>query len=177
MALLNPKNFNIISGIIIIALSLLLFIYSAAAVVSILVILAVIMIFIGLTQILNVRSDNHLKRSNLVVKYLIAILELFMGIILIISLITDPIGTAIFSIRLLGFVILLIGLSMLYVGSRNYDYRKDYRYILIIIGLVTIIFGVLILIIPTVGFNLITIMVALPLLFYGLTRLLNGILN
>ena len=177
MASLNPKNFNIISGIIIIALSLLLFIYSAAAVVSILVILAVIMIFLGLTQILNARSDNHLERSNLVVKYLIAFLELLMGIILIIGLITDPIATAIFSIRLLGVVILLIGLSMLYVGSRNYDYRKDYRYILIIIGLVTIIFGVLILIIPTVGFNLITIMVALPLLFYGLTRLLNGILN
>ena len=177
MASLNPKNFNIISGIIIIALSFLLLIYYAAAVVSILVILAVIMIFLGLTQILNTRSDNHLERSNLVVKYLIAFLELLIGIILIISLITDPIGTAIFSIRLLGFVILLIGLSMLYVGSMNYDYRKDYRYILMIIGLVTIIFGVLILIIPTVGLNLITIVVALPLLFNGLTRLLKGILN
>ena len=177
MASLNPKNFNIISGIIIIALSFLLLIYYAAAVVSILVILAVIMIFLGLTQILNTRSDNHLERSNLVVKYLIVFLELLIGIILIISLITDPIGTAIFSIRLLGFVILLIGLSMLYVGSMNYDYRKDYRYILMIIGLVTIIFGVLILIIPTVGLNLITIVVALPLLFNGLTRLLKGILN
>jgi uncharacterized membrane protein HdeD (DUF308 family) len=46
-----------------------------------------------------------------------------------------------------------------------------------IIGLVTIIFGVLILIIPTVGLNLITIVVALPLLFNGLIRLLKGILN
>ena len=177
MASLNPKNFNIISGIIIIALSLLLFIYSAAAVVSILVILAVIMIFIGLTQILNARYDNHLKRSNLVVKYLIAILELFMGLILIISLITDPIGTAIFSIRLLGFVILLIGLSMLYVGSRNYDYRKECRHIQLIFGLLTIIFGVLILIIPTVGFNIVAIVVALPLLFNGLNRLLKEILS
>jgi len=177
MASLNPKNFNIISGIIIIALSFLLLIYSAAAVVSILVILAVIMIFLGLTQILNTRSDNHLKRSNLVVKYLIAILELLMGIILIINLITDPIATAIFSIRLLGFVFLLIGLSMLYVGSMNYDYPKDYRYILMIIGLLTIIFGVLIIIIPTVGLNLVTIVVALPLLFNGLNRLLKGILS
>jgi uncharacterized membrane protein HdeD (DUF308 family) len=177
VASLNPKNFNIISGIIIIALSLLLFVYSAAAVVSILVILAVIMIFIGLTQILNTRSDNHLKRSNLVVKYLIAILELLMGIILIISLITDPIATAIFSIRLLGFVILLIGLSMLYVGSMNYDYRKEYRYILMVFGLLTIIFGVLILFIPTIVFNLVAIVVALPLLFNGLSRLLKGILN
>lgn len=177
MASLNPKNFNIISGIIIIALSFLLLIYSAAAVVFILVILAVIMIFLGLTQILNTRSDNHLKRSNLVVKYLIAILELLMGIILIINLITDPIATAIFSIRLLGFVFLLIGLSMLYVGSMNYDYPKDYRYILMIIGLLTIIFGVLIIIIPTVGLNLVTIVVALPLLFNGLNRLLKGILS
>jgi len=177
MASLNPKNFNIISGIIIIALSFLLLIYSAAAVVFILVILAVIMIFLGLTQILNTRSDNHLKRSNLVVKYLIAILELLMGIILIINLITDPIATAIFSIQLLGFVFLLIGLSMLYVGSMNYDYPKDYRYILMIIGLLTIIFGVLIIIIPTVGLNLVTIVVALPLLFNGLNRLLKGILS
>ena len=177
MASLNPKYFNIISGIIIIALSLLLFIFSAAAVVSILVILAVLMIFLGLTQILNIRSDNHLERSKLVVKYFIAILELLMGIILIASLITDPIDTAIFSIRLLGIVILLVGLSMLYVGSMNYDYRKEYRYILMIIGLLTIIFGVLILIIPTVVFNLIAILVALPLLFNGLTRLLKGILN
>jgi len=177
MASLNPKNFNIISGIIIIALSFLLLIYSAAAVVFILVILAVIMIFLGLTQILNTRSDNHLKRSNLVVKYLIAILELLMGIILIINLITDPIATAIFSIQLLGFVFLLIGLSMLYVGSMNYDYPKDYRYILMIIGLLTIIFGVLIIIIPTVGLNLVTLVVALPLLFNGLNRLLKGILS
>ena len=177
MVLLNPKFFNIISGIIIIALSLLLLIYSAAAVVSILVILAVIMIFLGLTQILNTRSDDHLERSNLVVKYLIAILELLMGIILIINLITDPIATAMFSIRLLGFVILLIGLSMLYVGSMNYDYSKEYRYILMIIGLLTIVFGVLILIIPTVMFNLVAILVAFPLLLNGLTRLFKGILS
>jgi len=177
MASVNPKNFNIISGIIIIALSLLLFIYSAAAVVTILLILAVIMIFLGITQILNTRSDNHLERSDLVVKYSISFLELLMGIILIISLITDPIATAIFSIRLLGFVILLIGLSMLYAGSKNYDYRKEYRYILMTIGFLTTIFGILILVIPTVVFNLVAILVALPLLFNGLIRFLKGILN
>ena len=88
---------------------------------------------------MNRRTDKHLEGNNLVVKYLISILELLMGIILIISLIIDPIGTAIFSIRLVGFVIFLIGLSMLYVGSRNHEYRKEYRSILVIIGLVTII--------------------------------------
>ena len=178
MALFNPKNIDIISGVIIIALSLLLFIYSAAAVVSILLILAVIMIFFGLTQILNIRSDNHISEgNNRVVKYLIAILVLLMGISLIINLIIDPISTAIFSIQLVGFVILLIGLSMLYVGSINHDYSKEYRSILMIIGLLTLIFGVVIVIIPSIGFNIIAIVVALPLLFIGLNRLLKGILT
>ncbi|MCJ7647122.1 MAG: DUF308 domain-containing protein, partial [Candidatus Lokiarchaeota archaeon] len=138
MVYLSIKNFNIISGIFIIILSVLLLIYSAAAVVIILVILAVVMLFIGITQILNVRSDDNLEGTNRRVKYLIGILELIVGIILIISLTTDPIGTAVFSIRLLGFVFLLVGLAMLYVGSMNNAYRKEYRYILIVIGLITI---------------------------------------
>ena len=175
MVYLSIKNFNIISGIIIIILSILLLIYSAAAVVSILVILAVIMLFIGITQILNAKSDDNLEGTNLFIKYLMGVLELIMGIILIISLITDPIATAIFSIKLLGLIIILVGLAMLYIGLMNYDYRKEYRYILMVIGLITIIFGVLILIIPTVGINIIAIMVAFPLLFIGLTRLLKGI--
>ncbi|MCJ7648394.1 MAG: DUF308 domain-containing protein, partial [Candidatus Lokiarchaeota archaeon] len=112
---------------------------------------------------------------NLLIKYLMGVLELIMGIILIISLITDPIATAEFSIRLVGFVILLVGLAMLYVGSMNHDYRKEYRSILMIIGLLTLIFGVLIIIIPSIGFNIIAIVVAFPLLFIGLTRLLKGI--
>jgi len=174
MVYLSFKNFNIISGIIIIILSILLLIYSAAAVVSILVILAIIMLFTGTTQILNAKSDDNLEGTNLRIKYLIAILELLIGIILIISLIIDPISTAIFSIRLLGFVIFLIGLSMLYFGSKNYEYRKEYRSILMIIGLITIIFGVLILVIPTIGFNIVAILIAFPLLFVGLTRLFKG---
>ena len=177
MALFNPKNFDIISGIIIITLSLLLFIYSAAAVVSILIIIAIIMVFLGLTQILNIRKNIHLEGTNIVINYLIAIVELFMGIILIINLIIDPIGTAIFSIQLVGFVIFLIGLSMLYVGSKNHKYRKEYRSFLMVAGLLTIIFGVLILAIPSIGFNIVAIVVAFPLLFIGLTRLLKGILS
>ncbi|MCJ7652048.1 MAG: DUF308 domain-containing protein [Candidatus Lokiarchaeota archaeon] len=177
MVYLSNKNFNIISGIIIIFLSILLLIYSAAAVVSILAILAVIMLFVGTTQLLNAKSDDNLEGTNLVIKYLMGVFELIMGIFLIISLITDPIATAVFSIRLLGFVILLVGLAMLYIGLMNHEYRKEYRYILMVIGLITIIFGVLILAIPTVGINIIAILVAFPLLFVGLTRLLKGILT
>jgi uncharacterized membrane protein HdeD (DUF308 family) len=177
MVYLSNKNFNIISGIFIIILSVLLLIYSAAAVVIILVILAIVMLFIGITQILNVRSDDNLEGTSLYVKYLIGILELIVGIILIISLTTDPIATAVFSIRFLGLVILLVGLAMLYVGSMNNDYSKQYRYILIVIGLLTMIFGVLILAIPSVGINIIAFLVAFPLLFIGLTRLLKGILG
>ena len=183
---LSPKNFNIISGIIIIVLSILIFIYSAAAVVFVLLILAIIMIFLGITHLMNIRSEVQnskgggylkFKKSNLIFNYLIVALELLMGIVLTIGLIYDPIGTAVISIRLVGFVILLIGLSMLYVGSMNHDYRKEYRSILMIIGLFTLIFGVVIVIIPTVGFNIVAIIVALPLLFIGLIRLLKGILS
>lgn len=177
IAFLTPKNFNIISGIIIIILSILLFIYSVATVVFALLILAIIMIFLGITQIINIRSYNSLEGSNLIIKYLIATLELLMGIILIISLIFDPISTAVFSIRLLGFVIFLIGLSTLFVGYKNYEDRKEYRSILIIIGLLTILFGLMIIFIPTIGFNIVTIVVALPLLFIGMTRILKGILS
>lgn len=177
MVYLGTKNFNIISGIIIIILSILLLIYSATAVVSILVILAVVMLFIGTTQLINAKSDGNLEGKNLFIKYLMGFLEIIVGVILIINLITDPIATAVFSIRLLGFVILLVGLAMTYIGLMNRDYSKEYRYILMIIGLIIIIFGALILAIPSVGINIIAILVAFPLLFVGLTRLLKGILN
>jgi len=77
---------------------------------------------------------------------------------------------------LLGFVIFLIGLSMLYVGSKNHEYSKEYRSIMMVIGLITMIFSILILVIPTIGFNIVGIVIAFPLLFIGLTRLLKGIL-
>ena len=179
----NNKNFNIITGIIIIVLSILLFIYSAAAVVFVLLILAIIMIFLGITQLMNItqlkniKSDIKFKRSNVIFNYLIAALEFLMGIILTIGLIFDPIGTAVFSIRLLGFIIFLIGLSLLYVSSKSNEYRKEYRSILVIFGSLTIIFGLLIVFIPTIGFNTVTIVVALPLLFIGMIRTLKGILS
>ncbi|MHA1375552.1 MAG: DUF308 domain-containing protein [Promethearchaeota archaeon] len=183
---LSPKNFNIISGIIIIVLSILIFIYSAAAVVFVLLILAIIMIFLGITHLMNIRSEVQnskgggylkFKRSNLIFNYLIVALELLMGIVLTIGLIYDPIGTAVISIRLVGFVIFLIGLYTLYLGSKNYEYRKEFRSILVIIGSLTIIFGLLIVFIPTIGFNIIAVLVALPLLFIGMIRTLKGILS
>lgn len=185
-ASLSQKNFDIISGIIIVVLSILLFIYSAAAVVVVLLILAIIMIFLGITHLMNIRSEVQnskvgvnlkFKRSNLIANYFIAVLELLMGIILIIGLSYDPIGTAIISIRLVGFVIFLIGLSTLYKSSKNYDYRKEYRSFLMLIGVITIIFGLLIVFIPTIGFNIVTIVVALPLLFIGIIKALKGILS
>ena len=181
-----PNFFNMFSGIIIIVLSILLFIYSAAAVVFVLLILAIIMIFLGITHLMNIRSEVQkskgggylkFKRSNLIFNYLIVALELLMGIILTIGLIYDPIGTAVISIRLVGFVIFLIGLSTLYKGSKNYDYRKEFRSILMLIGVITIIFGLMIVFIPTIGFNIVTIVVALPLLFIGMIRTLKGILS
>jgi uncharacterized membrane protein HdeD (DUF308 family) len=102
---------------------------------------------------------------------------LIIGIVLIFSLTINPIATAVFSIRLFGLVILLIGLGMLYVGSMNHDYSKQYRSLLMIIGLITMIFGIIILIIPTVGFTLVTIIIAVPLLFNGIIRFLKGFFN
>jgi uncharacterized membrane protein HdeD (DUF308 family) len=177
MVFLSVKNFNIISGLIIIILSILLLIYSTATIISILVILAILMIFIGITQVFNTKSDTNLEGINLTVKYLMGAFELFIGIVLIFSLAIDPITTAVFSIRLLGLVILLIGLAMLYVGSMNHDYSKQYRILLMIIGLMTMVFGIIILIIPAVGFTLVTIFIAVPLLFNGVNRLLKGFLN
>jgi uncharacterized membrane protein HdeD (DUF308 family) len=177
MVFLSVKNFNIISGLIIIILSILLLIYSTATIISILVILAILMIFIGITQVFNTKSDTNLEGINLTVKYLMGAFELFIGIVLIFSLAIDPIATAVFSIRLLGLVILLIGLAMLYVGSMNHDYSKQYRILLMIIGLMTMVFGIIILIIPAVGFTLVTIFIAVPLLFNGVNRLLKGFLN
>ena len=183
-AFLSPKNFNIISGIIIIFLSVLLFIYSAAAVVFVLLILAIIIIFLGITHLMNIRSEIQnskgglkFKKSNIFVNYLIDALEVLIGIMLIIGLIYNPFGIAEISVRLVGSVIFLIGLSILYKGFKNYDYSKEFRSILMLIGVITIIFGLLIVFIPAIGFNIVTIVVALPLLFIGIIRTLKGILS
>jgi uncharacterized membrane protein HdeD (DUF308 family) len=177
MVFLSVKHFNIISGMIIIILSIMLLVYSAATIISILVILAILMIFSGITQVFNTKSDFNLEGTNRIVKYLIGAFELIIGIVLIFSLTINPIATAVFSIRLFGLVILLIGLGMLYVGSMNHDYSKQYRSLLMIIGLITMIFGIIILIIPTVGFTLVTIIIAVPLLFNGIIRFLKGFFN
>ena len=177
MEYLSSKNFNTIAGIIIIILSILLLVYSAAAMVSILVILAIIMIFIGITQLINTKSDVKLGGTNLIVNYLIGVFELLIGVVLIVNIAIDPVSTAIFSIRLLGLVILLIGIRMLYEGSMNRNFTKEYRFILMIIGLITLIFSIIILIIPTFGFTLVAIFIAFPLLFNGVNRLLKGFLG
>lgn len=177
MVFLSTKNFNIITGIIIIILSILLLVYSTAAMVSILIIVAIIMMFIGITQLLNTKSEANLERRELIINYLIGIFELIIGITLIISISIDPISTAVFSIRLLGVIILFIGLRMLYLGYTNNDYTKEFRYILMIIGCIIIIFSIVILIIPSVGFTLVAISIAIPLLFNGVNRLVNGFLS
>lgn len=177
MEYLSTKNLNIITGIVIIILSILLLVYSAVAMVSILLILALIMIFIGITQIINTKSEVNLERRDLILNYLIGVSELIIGIILLISMSLDPISTAVFSIRLLGVIILLIGIRMFYLGYTSNDYVKEIRYILMVIGFIIIIFSIMILIIPSVGFTLVAISIAIPLLFNGVNRLVKGFLN
>jgi len=166
---------NTIVGLIIIILSILTIIFSYTAVLTLIILLSIALLFAGIGRISNAFLNEKLNKIGKVIKYSTAILAIIVSIFILVITIVNPTFSITVLINLVGYTLLVIGIARIFIGIMMEKYSKKYRFILIIVGIISFIFAFFILIFPTFGYFVIVILLSLSLMLNGFARITYGL--
>ena len=161
---------NIFVGLIIIILSILTLILSNIVLISLIILLSIALLFSGIGRISNAFLNERLNKAGKALKYLTGILAIVISISIMIITIINPTFSIIILINLVGYILIAISISRIFIGIMMQKYSKKYRFILFIVGIASLIFALLVLIFPTFGYFVIVILLSLSLLLNGFAR-------
>jgi len=171
------RKINFLLGLVVVIISLLVLIFPFQAVVILLSIIAVSLLVIGLARVINGSSNQKLENSVKVWKVLSGVSAIIFSLIGIGFLIVDPILSVNITVFIFGLALLLIGIGRVLTGLINKKFEDWYRYLLLIVGILTLILSIIVIIFPNIGLTIIVIMLAIPLLFNGLLKMILGIID
>ena len=171
------NNFNIFVGAIIVILSLIVMIFGAATLITLILLISFVFIFVGFGRIFNGLTNESLSKISKVFKHITGILSIVISITLISISFSNPDFAILIFTNLFGYLLAFIGISRIIVGYRLEIITKQYRIAVILIGAITLTFAILILIFPTLGYFILVMLISLSLLLNGLTRVLIGLLS
>ncbi|MGB5910155.1 MAG: DUF308 domain-containing protein, partial [Promethearchaeia archaeon] len=138
---------------------------------SLIILLSIALLFVGIGRISNAFLNEKLNKIGKVIKYITGILTIIVGIFIMVIVIVDPTFAILILINLVGYTLLVIGITRIFIGIMMEKYSKKYRFILIVVGITTFIFAFLVLIFPTFGYFVIVILLSLSLLLNGFARI------
>lgn len=171
------RKINFLSGLLIVIISVLVLIFSFQAVVLLLFILAISLLILGAARIINGSSNEKLKNSVKAWKVISGIAAIILSVIGIVYLLIDPTLSLTIVIIVFGIALLLIGIGRIITGLINNKFKNWYRYLLVLVGLITLILSILVLLYPNIGLMIIVIMLGLPLLLNGILKMILGIIG
>ncbi len=162
---------NIIVGLIIIILAILTIIFANILLLTLMLLLSIALLFVGIGRISNAFLNEKLNKIGKALKYFTGILAIAVSISIMIITMINPTFSILILINLVGYTLLAIGIARIFVGIMMEKYSKKYRFILIIVGIASLIFAFLVVIFPTFGYFVIVILLSLSLLFNGFARI------
>jgi uncharacterized membrane protein HdeD (DUF308 family) len=171
----NQRVVKIISGVIIIILAILVSIFSVATIAFLLILVSLTLIIFGLFRILNKVFEKNLELRVVASQSIFDLLLIIIGIIMLISVIVNPVGSILATTIFLAIISLLFGCILISYAILNKKYSKLSRRTVLIIGVVTVIISILILAFPAVGFAFLVALINIYLLVYGIKNIIDGI--
>src|SRR5262245_31536972 len=155
-------------GALAIILSILIIAFPGIGVVSIVLIIGILLLIVGIESIITgifVKSKSRMANIGLGI----------IVIILAILVMAFPVGSTILLILLMGFTILIAGMSRLVHGFGDRESRGWSRGFRIGAGALEVAFGILILVSPAVGAVFVAFLIAVALLIVGIQMIVAGI--
>ena len=168
-------NINLVVGLIIIVLSVLVIIFSNAALLSIMGLFSIAILFIGIGRLYNAFSNEKLSKLVKALKFITGVLAIILSIIILIVTLIEPVSSILLLINLLGYMFIIIGVSRIAVGILVEDYSNVYRVFLALVGIFSFFFAFIVLLYPTFGYFVLVILLSLSLLINGLARVLFAV--
>ncbi len=169
------KGVNLIVGLIVILLSILVIIFSSAALLSIIILLSIALLFAGIGRLYSAFADEKLNKIAKGLKIIVGILEIIISLTVIIITIIEPTISILLLINLFGLIFIVIGASGIAIGLLVEKFTKQYRFLLILIGIISFVFAFIVLFYPTFGYFVLVILLSLSLLFNGFARVLYAL--
>ncbi|MFX1275549.1 MAG: DUF308 domain-containing protein [Promethearchaeota archaeon] len=173
----HVRLLNIIIGILVCVLSIVIIIFSTAAILVLLFIIANILLIIGIARMYNALTNEKTPKSEIIFKLISASFAIFISLLAEIFMILNPTESILISVIIFGIALLIIGIARIGVGLINKELNNGYRGLIIIVGIITLILSIISIAIPTLGEQILIIIIAVPLLLNGVAKIVLGIIS
>ena len=171
------RAINIIFGILIMLLAILVFVFPTATLAFIIYLIAFILMLGGIIRLINAYADEQLNNAKIITGFAVGLALIIISIVVIIITLLDPTYTISILLILLAIALLIMGIGGFMIGILSKGFELWFRIVLIVIGILTLIFSIIIFLFPTVGAVSLLILISVNLLINGLGRLLSGIVG
>jgi len=168
----NIQIFNLLIGFVLIVLGIFVIFFSTTAILILLFLISLGLLFAGIGRIFNAIYNKKLNNKEIILKYSIGIIATIIAIILMVLIIGDPAYSIQILINIIALAFLFIGISMILIGLIDEIYEKWYKNYLILVGFVNLLFAILILLFPIIGYIFIITIIAISLILNGLARII-----
>ncbi len=167
------RGLDTITGVVALVVGFWILIDLSLAQISILYLLSFSLLLIGFTRIVKVAttSDEEMKRASRVFNTVAGVVSIIAAAYVFMF----PLLTILISIAILAIALLMSGIARLYIGAVEAHLPSWVRGLLVIVGLITILVSILAIALPSYGFVVLVLFIAITLIINGFTRLVSGI--
>ena len=169
---------NIIIGLIIIAISIIAFVFPIAFFWIVVILLSVLILIIGVSRIISgLKTEDPEKKSSKFMNIAAGSIVIIMAVLVMSLALADPVATAVMIMLLLAIIFLVIGVSRIVSGIKFKTYAKWLRIVDVIFGIVIVVLAILMFLYLDAEPAAKLVLLSLTMLLAGIIRLLNGIFD
>lgn len=172
----NIQVFNFLIGILLIMLGIFVIFFSTLIILFLLFLIALALLFAGIGWIFNAIYNKKLNNKEIILNYSAGIMTIIIAIILMVLIIGDPAFSIQILINIIALAFLFIGISRILIGFIDENYEKWYKGYLILVGFMNLLFAIIILLFPIIGYVFIITIIAISLILNGLARIILAII-
>ncbi|MBY9005648.1 MAG: DUF308 domain-containing protein [Candidatus Lokiarchaeota archaeon] len=168
---------NILIGILMIFFSIIAIMYPEVTNLSVAFLLSIVLLITGLGRIVNASSDEKLTNLKAISRFISGAFALILSIVIILIIVSNPTQALDIWYLIVAIALLIIGGMRIILGIGSKKFDNWFRILTIIIGIVTVIFSILVLLIPELGGLYIIVLISISLLLNGIVRIILGIIG
>ncbi|MFX1237068.1 MAG: DUF308 domain-containing protein [Promethearchaeota archaeon] len=171
------RSSNILIGLLMIIFSILAIMYPDAANLGVALLLSFVLLLAGFVRLINAVSDEKLSNVKVISRFISGIFALVISIIAIVMIISDPITALDWWYFLIAIALLITGIARIVLGASAKEFDQWFRILVLIIGILTLIFSIIVLVIPDLAGIYIVVLIALSMMINGIIKIILGIIG
>ncbi len=164
---------NILNGTLIMIIAATIFFFTSTAITILTLLFSLVLILSGMGRIINSFTNDALKNSGIIIKFISGILLIIISIIMIFVVLIEPSLTIATVVLIISISLLVIAIARLLTGIFGANYHTWFRILVIIVGIVIAILMLLVFLLPLED-SLIFSFFSVSLFLSGFTRFLLG---